>query len=79
MKNEFKIQFETDQQEWKNIIQEFQNSSGNDDSQKEVVSLRFLFLQHLSNYHNIPKEQNQIDFFQNLDNNFEIFFNSEQE
>jgi hypothetical protein len=46
---EFIQQIEDDRKEFKNMLQQFQNPSQNDDTnQEEIVQLRLLFLQHLS-------------------------------
>jgi hypothetical protein len=74
-----------DQKEWERQQQEFLNKIEIGDShQKEIIRLRFLFLQHLSLHHSIKKEEKEIDYefqstldevFQNEDEYFETFFN----
>jgi septal ring factor EnvC (AmiA/AmiB activator) len=76
--------FKDDRDKWKNLFQKFQDGYENENhDQAEAIRLRLLFLQHLSHYHNIQKEEKEViyefqstldDAFKNEDEYFKTFF-----
>jgi hypothetical protein len=85
MKIEFTKQFEKEQGEWKSLQQQFLNWNENSSPQEEMVNLRILFLQNLSQFHTVQKEKKEVIYefqtsldaiFQNQAEDFEIYFSS---